>query len=188
MTNTEFYNLIQSNITDNTTGDITPLKLRALLDDISNRIGGNVYYANSSSTHQSLPSGVETTLTNDGASGFTVTQYKPHYADIALWSNNRVHFDDLINGSTINTRLELEFVTGANTEIEVEAIFYGSVGVEVFRLLVEDVFYKASGTHSKTVTFDWFMDSNITNGYMLIKSKPDSTITGLLKSIYLDVQ
>jgi hypothetical protein len=188
-TNIEIKALGEANMPDNNQGLITPAKMRETFGAMLNHLGGNVYFVNSSTTPQTLNAGVGTIMANDGAGALSVTTFRPWYLDTATFlSGNKIHFDDVANASIMFFRIESQFVTGANTNIKVEVVFRDSVGTEAFRLQIEELYYKSSGTHKKTTNFTCFMDSNITNGTMEIVVTADTNATGLLKSIMADIR
>jgi hypothetical protein len=82
----------------------------------------------------------------------------------------------------------MEFLTSANTNVKISAVFRDSVGTEAFRLQFEELYYKSSGTHKKTSNFQFFMDTNIVNGTMEIEYQSDNNSSVLWKSIMADIR
>ena len=187
--NIEIKALGEANLADNNNGDITPLKMRETFGAMLNHLGGNVYLVNSSTTPQTANSNTPIILENDGAGALSVTKYRPHYLDASVFlAGNKIHTDDLINSTIVSMRLECEFVTSANTNAKLTAVFRDSLGVEAFRLQFEEVYYKSAATHKLTSNFQFFMDSNIENGTMEIVYESDTNSTAILKSIMADIR
>jgi hypothetical protein len=188
-TNIEIAALGEANLATNNVGNITALKMRETFGAMLDHLGGNIYLVNSSTTPQSATADIPLTLTNDGAGALTVITKRPHYITPSVFlSGNKIHFDELIDGTMINVRLEMAFTTGANTAIEIEAIFKDSGGTEAFRLQFEDLFYKEAKTHKKVSNFQFFMDDNITDGTLEFAYTSDSNSTALWKSIMADIR
>ncbi len=188
-TNIEIAALGEANMANNNRGDITPAKMREVFGSMLDHLGGNIYYVNSSTTKQTATANTPLVLTNDGAGVLTVTDKRPHYLTAATFlSGNKLHFDELIDGTIINTRIEMELLTSANANVKISAVFRDSGGTEAFRLQFEELYYKSSGTHKKTSNFQFFMDTNITNGTMEIEYQSDTNSSVLWKSIMADIR
>lgn len=188
-TNIEIAALGAANMPDNSSGFITPARMRDTFGAMLDHLGGNVYLVNSSTTPQSISADTPTILTNDGAGALSVSIYRPHYLSVSTFlSGNLIHMDDLLVGTLVNNRIECEFVTSSNTNISLTAVFRDSGGVEAFRLKFAEVYYKSAGTHKLTPNFQFFMDTNITNGTMEIVYESDNSSTAILKSIMADIR
>lgn len=188
-TNIEIKALGEANLADNNNGDITPFKMRETFGAMLNHLGGNVYLVNSSTTPQTINANTPTILQNDGNGVLSRTVYRPHYlnADNFL-QGNLIHFDDLINATIVSMRFECEFTTPSNTNVKLTAIFRDSVGTEAFRLQFEEVHYKSAATHKLTSNFQFFMDTNITDGTMELVYESDTNTSALLKSMMADIR
>lgn len=187
--NIEIKALGEANFADNNNGDITPLKMREVFNAMLNHLGGNVYLVNSSTTPQTADANTPIILENDGAGALSVTKYRPHYLDASVFlAGNKIHTDDLINSTIVSMRLECEFVTSANTNAKLTAVFRDSLGAEAFRLQFSELYYKNAATHKLTTNFQFFMDSNIENGTMEIVYESDTNSTAILKSIMADIR
>jgi hypothetical protein len=105
-TNIEIQALGEANMPDNNTGFITPEKMREVFGSMLDHLGGNVYLVNSSATKQTATANTPLLLTNDGAGVLTVIDKRPHYlTPAAFLSGNKLHFDELIDGTVVNTRI-----------------------------------------------------------------------------------
>lgn len=188
-TSLEIAALGAANMPDNNSGDITPAKMRETFTSMLDHLGGNIYYTNSSTTKQTATAATPLTLTNDGIGSLSVSTKRPYYLTAGtFFANNKLQMADIKDGTVINVRLEFEFVTPANTEVEITAIFRDSEGTEAFRLQFEDVFYKASGTHKKVSNFLFFMDDNITDGTMELSYNSDTNTSVIWKSLMADIR
>lgn len=188
-TNIEIKALGEANMANNNSGDITPAKMREVFGSMLDHLGGNIYLVNSSVTLQTATANTPLLLTNDGAGVLTVTDKRPYYIEPAAFLvGNKLQFSDLKDGTIVNTRIEMELLTSANANVKITAVFRDSVGTEVFRLQFEELFYKSAGTHKKTSNFQFFMDTNITNGTMEIEYQSDTNSSVLWKSIMADIR
>lgn len=188
-TNIEIAALGEANLATNNVGNITALKMRETFGAMLDHLGGNIYLVNSSTTPQSATANTPLTLTNDGAGALTITSKRPHYITPSVFlSGNKIHMDELIDGTLISVRLEMEFVTGSNTTAKLEAIFKDSTGTEAFRLQFEDLYYKSAGTHKKVSNFQFFMDDNIIDGTLEFAYTSDANSTALWKSVMADIR
>ena len=188
-TNIEIAELGAIKMASNGNGSITAADMREVFGSMLDHLGGSIYLVNSSTTPQSATAATPLVLTNDGLGALTVIDKRPHYITPSVFlSSNKIHMDELIDGTLINVRLEMEFVTGANTYAKLEAIFKDSTGTEAFRLQFEDLYYKSAGTHKKVSNFQFFMDDNITDGTLEFAYTSDTNSTALWKSIMADIR
>lgn len=188
-TNIEIKALGEANMADNNVGGITPLDMRTVFGSMLDHLGGNIYLVNSSTTPQTATAKTPILLANDGAGTLTVTSKRPWYITPSVFlSSNVIHMDELIDGTIVFLRIESEFVVPSNTQIKISAVFKDSGGTEAFRLQFEDVYYKGAGTKKKVSNFQFFMDTNITDGTMELIYESDTNTTALLKSIMADIR
>lgn len=111
-----------------------------------------------------------TYLTNDELGSFTNKTYPPTgVTDVWDASNNRFDFGELILGSEMRYRIDLEYTTlSANQEVELAIEL--AIGGTPYTLNVSSDYYKTAGTHQLTIYNSVYMgDTNTLNNYAKFK-------------------
>lgn len=188
-TNIEIAALGAANMADNNRGDITPAKMRELFGEMLTHLGGNVYWVNNDTTYHTISADTETQLTFDFVGGYSVDKYRPSYITTAdLIGTNKIQWDGILNASFISVRLEFDINHAANSKTKLLARIKNSSGTQVFDLQFEDLYYKSSGTSSKTSNFFIFMDDDIQGGSMEIYAECDNDTDIKWKSLLIDIR